>query len=188
MDTTVKLWEVDTGREVRSFSGHIHGVYSVAFSPNGRYILSGSGDGSLKLWDLSLSSEVLTLSHPDGGALYGLAFSPDGKWLGRYLLRKRSSAGFPSGIAVYSLETKRFEIITDFGWGPVWLSDSRRLLFWYEDKIYCVDRDSKKIREISSVRPYSIAGYPSLRVSKDNRMLYYGLGMNEADIWLMTLQ
>jgi hypothetical protein len=37
--------------------------------------------------------------------------------------------GAPDGTAIYSLEAKKFEKLTDFGWGPFWMSDSRRLLF-----------------------------------------------------------
>jgi WD40 repeat protein len=45
-----KLWDVLTGMEVRSFEGNFaasHG--SIAFSPDGRYILTGSGS-TVKLW------------------------------------------------------------------------------------------------------------------------------------------
>ena len=41
-DKTLKLWEVATGNELRSFNGHTHHVNSVAFSPDGRFALSGS--------------------------------------------------------------------------------------------------------------------------------------------------
>ena len=115
------------------------------------------------------------------------SWSPDGKWLSGHLLRKQSNASIANGNAVYSLESKRFEKLTDFGGGPVWLSDSYRLLFPYQDKIYLVDSRSKKVREIFSAGSYTIFAI-SLSVSKDNRMIYYALEMNEADIWLMTLQ
>jgi Tol biopolymer transport system component/predicted Ser/Thr protein kinase len=115
------------------------------------------------------------------------SWSADGKWLGGVLFKNQSSATNPNGNAIFSLETKRFEKLTDFGWAPVWLGDSRRLLFPYRDKIYLVDMGSKKVREIFSVDPYTIYSY-SLRVSVDDRVIYYALEMNEADIWLMTFQ
>jgi len=120
--------------------------------------------------------------------LFGVnSWSPDGKLLGGFLVRKKSGTNNPNGNAVYWLETKQFEKLTDFGWAPVWLSDSRRLLFPYQDKIYLVDRISKAVRVIFSVGLYTIFPY-TLEVSKDDRMIYYALEMNEADIWLMTLQ
>ena len=51
-DKTLKLWDVATGREIRTFTGHSQWIYSVAFSPDGRQALSGSGDQTLKLWDV----------------------------------------------------------------------------------------------------------------------------------------
>ncbi|MDM8562892.1 PKD domain-containing protein [Candidatus Marithioploca araucensis] len=53
-DDTLKLWEVNTGAEIRTFAGHTESVSSVVFSPDGRYALSGSWDKTLKLWKISL--------------------------------------------------------------------------------------------------------------------------------------
>ena len=52
-DNTLKLGEVATGRELRTFTGYSNYVLSVAFSPDGCSALSGSGDGTLKLWGLT---------------------------------------------------------------------------------------------------------------------------------------
>ena len=56
-DGTLILWDVDEAKEIRRFEGHIYGVWSVAFSPDGRTALSGaqvSGTdmlkGILRLW------------------------------------------------------------------------------------------------------------------------------------------
>src|SRR5438477_7583612 len=46
VDFTIRLWEVLTGWELRRFVGHTHWVTSVAFSPDGRFILSGGFDMS----------------------------------------------------------------------------------------------------------------------------------------------
>ena len=51
-DKTIKLWDIETGKEIRTFEGHKDEVSSVAFSPDGEYIVSGSGDNTLKLWDV----------------------------------------------------------------------------------------------------------------------------------------
>jgi WD40 repeat protein len=51
-DKTLKLWEVATGKELRTFTRHADPVLSVAVSPDSRSALSGSS-GTLKLWDLA---------------------------------------------------------------------------------------------------------------------------------------
>jgi WD40 repeat protein len=76
---SLKLWEVATAKELRSFSGHTNLVSSVAFSPDGRLALSGSSDYTLKLWELDTGNELRTFSGHTG-AVVSVAFSPDGRF------------------------------------------------------------------------------------------------------------
>src|ERR1041384_4651134 len=48
-DNTVRLWDAETGRELRRLAGHTAYVRAVAFSPDGRTLASGSNDGSVRL-------------------------------------------------------------------------------------------------------------------------------------------
>ncbi len=79
-DTTIKLWDIDSRKEVYTFSGHNGPVYSVAFSPDGKFLASGSADNTIKLWDVVNKKEILTLSG-HSGPVYSVVFSPDGKLL-----------------------------------------------------------------------------------------------------------
>jgi fatty acid desaturase len=51
-DGTVKLWELPSGREVRTLTGHGSWVGRVRFSPDGTQLLSASADASLRIWDV----------------------------------------------------------------------------------------------------------------------------------------
>jgi WD40 repeat protein len=51
-DTTVKLWNVATGRELLTLRGHTAEVFSAVFSPDGKYVLTGSFDHTARLWEV----------------------------------------------------------------------------------------------------------------------------------------
>ncbi|MDR2093934.1 MAG: caspase family protein [Treponema sp.] len=75
-DTTLKLWDAATGREIRTLSGHSYYVSSAAFSPDGRTIVSGSWDNTLKLWDAATGREITQfISFTDGE---WVVITPDG--------------------------------------------------------------------------------------------------------------
>ncbi len=51
-DRTVKLWSVESQKEVSTLRGHVDYVWSVAFSPDGKYLASGSNNNTVKLWSV----------------------------------------------------------------------------------------------------------------------------------------
>lgn len=77
-DTTAKLWDVATGRELRTFKGHTGWIFAVAFSPDGQQVLSGSEDGTAKLWDVATGQELRSFQG-HRLSITSVAFSPDGR-------------------------------------------------------------------------------------------------------------
>jgi len=49
----VDIWDARTGGLLETLRGHRDGVYGVAFTPDGRGLVSGSSDNTLKYWDVS---------------------------------------------------------------------------------------------------------------------------------------
>src|SRR5436190_23307712 len=64
-----------------TLKGHTEIVYAVAFSPDGKYVVTGSFDKSLKLWDTATGKEIKTFAGPAGhqNLILSVAFSPDGQ-------------------------------------------------------------------------------------------------------------
>jgi WD40 repeat protein len=59
-DRTLRVWNLETGREVRMLAGHTAEVWSVALTPDGRRAVSTSADHTLKLWDLETGQILRT--------------------------------------------------------------------------------------------------------------------------------
>src|SRR5262249_17294 len=76
VDGTVKVWDADTGQEIRTLRGHKSWVGRAVFSPDGKLLASGTGT-EFKLWDADTLEEVRTVETP---AVW-LAFTPDGRAL-----------------------------------------------------------------------------------------------------------
>jgi len=79
-DDSIRLWNVDTGEDLRTLTGHGFWVNSVDFSPDGSTLVSGSGDSTIRLWDVDTGKHLRTL---DGhtNMVYGVEFGPDGRTL-----------------------------------------------------------------------------------------------------------
>jgi WD40 repeat protein len=91
-DRTVRIWEVETGKERHVLRGHVRSVVAVAFSPDGRRLASASEDQTVRLWDPVTGEETLALK---GGTRFtaALTFSASGEHL---------AAGSVEGVKVWN--------------------------------------------------------------------------------------
>eukprot|EP00891_Asterochloris_glomerata_P003035 jgi/Astpho2/3035/Aster-03343 len=73
-DSSIRLWDVRSGKASRICLGHRAPITALAFSPDGQTLLSGSEDGSMAAWDLG-SARRLASMHGHRSAVWSLAFS-----------------------------------------------------------------------------------------------------------------
>ncbi len=62
------MWDLETGRALRTLEGHSDSVYGVAVTADGKRAVSASGDKTLKVWDLE-TGMLLATFHCDASAL-----------------------------------------------------------------------------------------------------------------------
>ena len=107
-DKTIKLWDAATGTLVRTLEPHGSWIRSVAFSPDGARLVSGSGaelftpnrTGEMILWDVATGRELRRFAGPHD-RIYGVAYRPDGKQI--------ASINCESSVKLWDPETGMLE-------------------------------------------------------------------------------
>jgi WD40 repeat protein len=94
---TIKLWDVATGKEIRTINAHDKDVRQVVFSPDGTILASTSWDNTIKLWNWKTGQEIRSFKGSES-----IAISPDGKIL---VGNSDDSNSSDSSIKLWNLET-----------------------------------------------------------------------------------
>ncbi|KAF5831273.1 WD40-repeat-containing domain protein [Dunaliella salina] len=176
-DSTLKLWDVASGRCTATLEGHIHDVNSVAVSVDGRTAASGSVDRSVKLWDLGSRRCRATLTGHTH-FVQCVAFSPDGATMASgsrdYTIRLwdastgKHKATLIGGAPVYGLAFSADGTRLASGdWGSrVWLWDVRSgnsiaKLEGHSDAVYSVAFSTDGAHVLSGSKDKTIRVKPS---------------------------
>lgn len=92
-DGRLCIWLASNGNLLREFSAHEVAIWRVVFSPDGRWLLTAAEDGTLRLWQMPTTRQLVDESKKSpgkalpyreidlDGRAYSAAFSPDGAWL-----------------------------------------------------------------------------------------------------------
>ncbi|MGJ3250301.1 MAG: caspase family protein [Elainellaceae cyanobacterium] len=76
-DSTLQLWDVQSGNLLQTLPSDAEQIQQAAFSPNGRWIVSASLDETAQVWDASSGKLMLTLPHQ--ASVMSAQFSPDSR-------------------------------------------------------------------------------------------------------------
>ncbi len=95
-DGSIRLWDIKTGKRVGVLEGHKHSVLGLAFTPDGKTLVSVSCDGTSRIWDVQSQKERAAITPKTDDSPHGFALSPDGKWF--------VTAGGVNSVRRYSTE------------------------------------------------------------------------------------
>ena len=163
-------------KDVATLSGHSSWVNSVAFSPDGKILASGSDDYRVKLWDIESKSEIANLSGHNS-YVRSVAFSSDGKYL--------ASGSNDYKVKLWDIESKS-EIKTlsghsNYVYSVAFSPDGKILAFGSGDKIIKLwDIESKS--EIATLSGHNDYVY-SVAFSPDGKYLASGSGDKIIKLW-----
>jgi mono/diheme cytochrome c family protein len=93
-DQKIKLWNVETGAEIKTLNGHNGAIFGLSFRPDGKVLASASADRTVKLWDVASGKRLDTFSQPLKEQT-AVAFAPDGRTV--------AAAGVDNRIRVWTV-------------------------------------------------------------------------------------
>jgi serine/threonine protein kinase/DNA-binding beta-propeller fold protein YncE len=76
-DKTIQIWDLATGKSIRTFEGDSSTIWSVAFDSNGTRLATGTGFWRVMLWDLKTGQSMSSLDH--AASVWSVAISHDGQ-------------------------------------------------------------------------------------------------------------
>lgn len=168
-DQSIRVWDTETGKEVRAFKKVRGMVRCLALSPDGKLLAAGhfNGDGTpgtIRLWDVAQGTEIRALPGHEM-EVSGITFSADGKFL--------LSSSFDKTIRLWDVadgkEVKRFQGHAGRVEGAVFTPDGRRI-------VSCGAEDDPTLRlwDVSSAKLLGVSerlqeGFLSLAVLPDGR-------------------
>ena len=111
----VKIFDVATGQNLFTLKGHLAGAHTLAFVHNGEWLVSGSYDNTVRVWDTTTGAPLRTLNLTESTGSAGIALTSDAHWL---------ASGNDDGstrIWDFSEGNERVALIP-LGTGPDWIA------------------------------------------------------------------
>ncbi|KAG9054182.1 hypothetical protein FS842_005878 [Serendipita sp. 407] len=119
----------DSNLALNTLLGHAGVVWSVSFSPDGRFIVSGSDDRTVRLWDMETGHQLSTSFEGHSNRVISVAFSPDGR---------RIVSGSDKTVRIWDVETGQHLASlnghSNVVWSTAFSPDNRRVVSGSFDK------------------------------------------------------
>ena len=175
-DGTVRIWDVDSGAEIKVLEGHASNVTSATYSPDGKRIVSGSWDNTIRIWDAESGKQIKVLVEQTY-SVASVSFSPDGKWI-------VSASDFD--ITIWDAESgKEIKILRGtFVHSPSFSPDGKHIVAASNDIITIWDVESGK--EIKTLKSNSYDSYEhvtSVSFSPDGKRIVSTSKNSTIRIW-----
>jgi AmmeMemoRadiSam system protein B len=175
-DKTLKVWDLVSGKLLRTLEGHTGWVNGVAVTQNGRWAVSASADKTLKVWDLGSGKLVRTLEGHTG-EVKSAAVTSDGRWA--------VSASSDRTLKVWDLVSgkllRTLEVHTEFVTGVAVTSDGRWAVSASSDRTLKVwDLVSGKLHRTLEVHTEFVTG---VAVTSDGRWAVSASSDRTLKVW-----
>jgi WD40 repeat protein len=151
------VWRLETGEALHDkYPGHHHHIYALAFTPNGKRVVSGCCNGTVRLWNAQTGRELYRMQHDDHATVLAIDVSPDGK-------RIASSAGDRSLRVWDSASGKQvFKLVghsgsASFANDVKFTSDKTVLSFGSDLRLRAWDATHGRMRSEFDIRPNGLA-------------------------------
>jgi WD40 repeat protein len=191
LDKKLKLIEIDTGEEIRSFIGHTDQtlIHSINFNSSGDKFITSGGDGTVRVWDIASGLQTLRLRAHPGGA-YSAKFDPSGKfiisggddflvklWDAQTCEQVSEFAGHKGGVGDVNITSDLKHIISGSRDGSIkiWSVDSKKELV----SVVFMNEDDWFIKSPEGYFDASEGAYSSISFVKGTEMFNIGQFFNE---------
>ncbi|WZO96507.1 c-type cytochrome domain-containing protein [Isosphaeraceae bacterium EP7] len=174
-DRTVRIWEAETSKLVRTIEDHADWILDLAFSPDGKRIATASRDKTSKVFDVAGGETVATFpGHAE--TVSAVAYSPDGKFI--------ATGGDDNQVRLWNPDNdaKQAGSLTGFGGGVfriAYTADGRDLVATSADGIVRVFRDGARRLELKGHTDWVYA----LAISPDGARLASGSWDGTVLVW-----
>ena len=179
----ISVWNIDESERIASLTGHNDWVWAISFSPNGKLIASGSGDETVRLWDIrrNKNKQQCHLWSDHQSRVRTVAFSPDGTLL--------VSGDEDGKVNLYDLESCQLRIsLNKEGWAnSIEFSPDGHLLAVGSQKGTVHVWNISKLENVQTLKIFNDFEKPirSIKFSPNGQLL--GIAGDAKEIWLVDI-